>query len=93
MGLLFAPTPRDLSLTVYTDTDHAGCKVTRRSTSWLCVLLGQNLLVWSSRKQSVVARSVGESEYRIVAQGVTKVLWLKSMFSELGYSCAHVPVL
>ena len=91
--MLFAPVSNELSLTVYTDVDHAGCKVIRRSTSGLCVFLGQNLLVWSSRKQFVVARSVGEAEYRVVAQGVTEIMWLKSLFSELGYPLAHVPIL
>ena len=71
MGLLFSPSSPDLSLTVYTDADHAGCRVTRRSTSGLCVFLGSNLIIWSSHKQSVIARSVGEVEYRAIAQGVT----------------------
>ena len=76
LGLLFAPTSRDLSLIVYTNANHVGCKVTRRSTSGLCVFLGQNLLVWSSWKQ-----------------GITEILWLKSLFSEIGYPCGHVPIL
>ena len=58
---------------MYIDADHASCKVMRRSTSGLCVFLGNNLIVWGSWKQSVVARSVGEAEYRAIAQGVTKV--------------------
>ena len=33
----------------------------------------------------MVARLVGEAEYRAVAQGVIEILWLKSLFSELGY--------
>ena len=80
LGLLFAPTSSELSLMVYTDADHTGCKVTKRSTNGLCVFLGQNLLVWSSRKQSMVARFVGEAEYRAVAQRVTEIMWLKSVF-------------
>jgi len=41
----------------------------------------------------VVARSVGESEYRALAQGVTEVLWLKSLFAELGYSFSKIPII
>ncbi|XP_052208544.1 uncharacterized mitochondrial protein AtMg00810-like [Diospyros lotus] len=93
LGLLFTPSPDDLSLTVYTDVNHAGCKVTRKSTSGLCVFLGKNLLIWSSRKQSMVARSIGEAKYRAIAQGFTKILWLKSLFSELGYPCSKVPII
>ena len=40
LGLLFAPISRDLCLTVYTDANHTCCKVTRRSTSELCVFFG-----------------------------------------------------
>lgn len=40
-----------------------------------------------------MTRSVGEIEYQAVAQGVTEVLWLKSLFSELGYLLAHTPFL
>jgi len=93
LGLLFTPTVSNLALTVYMDLDHAGYKVTRKFTSGLCVFLGSNLLLWSSRKQSIVARSVGEANYQAMAQGVTEVMWLKSLFTELGYSLSHVPVL
>ena len=40
-----------------------------------------------------MARSVGVAEYRAVAQGMTKVLWLMSLFSEVGYPCVHTPIL
>lgn len=33
----------------------------------------------------MVARLVEKDEYRALAQGVTELLWLKSLFSELGY--------
>jgi len=36
---------------------------------------------------------VGEAEYGAIAQGATKIVWLKSLFSEVGYPCAHVHVL
>lgn len=92
LGLVFTSTPKDLSLVVYTDVDHAGCPVTRRSTSGYCVYIGPNLVVWGSKKQSVVARSVGEAEYRDVALEVTELLGLKQLLSELGYSCETTPV-
>jgi len=40
----------------------------------------------------VVARPIGEAEYRAIAQGETEVLWLKFLFGELGYSCVHTPI-
>ena len=85
LGLFFSPAPIDIPLIVYIDADYTGCKVSRQSTSGVCVFLGHNLIVWSSRKQTVVAQSVGETEYRAIAQGVNEILWLKSLFAELGY--------
>ena len=92
LGLLFALVPIDLPLVVYTDADHVGCRVTRQLTSGVCVFLENNLIVWSSWKQLVVAQSVGEDKYRVIAQGVTEILWLKSLFAELGYQCVHTPI-
>ncbi|GKG52162.1 uncharacterized mitochondrial protein-like protein, partial [Tanacetum coccineum] len=41
----------DMSLTVYSDTDHAGCQDTRRSTSGSVQFLGDKLVSWSSKKK------------------------------------------
>ena len=68
---------------VYTDADWAGSVVDRRSTSGYCTFLWGNLVTWRSKKQSVVARSSAEAEYRSMAQGVCEVLWLKRVLDEL----------
>lgn len=39
LGLLFTPSSH-LNIEVYTNADHAGCKITKKSTSGLCVYLG-----------------------------------------------------
>jgi len=75
-----------MSLIVFTDADHAGCKVTRKSTSGLCVFLGCNLLVLASKKQSVVARSVEEAKYRAVAQGVNRNFMVEVLVVRAGVS-------
>jgi len=67
--------------------------MTRKSTTELCVFFGCNLLIWGSKKHLVVDSSVGEAKYRVVAQGVTEILWLKSLLSELGYPCTQTLVL
>ncbi|XP_035838982.1 uncharacterized mitochondrial protein AtMg00810-like [Helianthus annuus] len=46
-----------LPIRAYTDADWAGCPETRRSTSGYCVYLGDNLVSWSSKRQSTIARS------------------------------------
>ncbi|WVZ84796.1 hypothetical protein U9M48_031783 [Paspalum notatum var. saurae] len=41
-----------LSLRGFSDADHAGCRIDRKSTSDTCQLLGTSLVSWSSRKQA-----------------------------------------
>ena len=47
---------------VLTDSDAAGCKVTRRSIAGIVVKLGVQLLCFSSRLQKSVTLSSGEAE-------------------------------
>nr|XP_043638001.1 uncharacterized mitochondrial protein AtMg00810-like [Erigeron canadensis] len=71
-------------LVAYNDTDWVGCPDTRRSTSGYCVFLGDNLLSWSSKHQSVVSRSSVEAEYRGIANVVSELCWLRNLLLELG---------
>ena len=48
----------------YTDADWAGNSIDRKSTTGFCTFVGGNLVTWKSKKQSVVARSSAEAEYR-----------------------------
>jgi hypothetical protein len=47
----------------YSDSEYAGCKVDRKSTSGTCQFLGRSLVSWSSKKQTFVALSTAEAEY------------------------------
>jgi hypothetical protein len=79
--LLYRSSSADL--VVYTDADWAGCPDTWRSTSGYAVLLGGNLVSWSSKRQPVVSRSSAEAEYRAVANGVAEASWLRQLLAEL----------
>lgn len=49
------------------------------------MFLGGNLVVWNAKKQAVVSRSSAESEYRLLANLATDVVWLESVCTELGF--------
>ncbi|KAJ9557496.1 hypothetical protein OSB04_012110 [Centaurea solstitialis] len=55
-------------LTAYSDSDFAGCKIDRKSTTGGCHLLGGKLVSWTSKKQNSVSTSTAEAEY--VAAGI-----------------------
>ncbi|KAJ9547205.1 hypothetical protein OSB04_019748 [Centaurea solstitialis] len=65
-------------LTAYSDSDFAGCKIDRKSTTGGCHLLGGKLVSWTSKKQNSVSTSTAEAEY--VAAGIccAQVLWLRN---------------
>ncbi|GJT22810.1 uncharacterized mitochondrial protein-like protein [Tanacetum coccineum] len=62
MGLWYSK-DTSMSLTAYSDADHAGCQDTRRSTSGSAEFLGDKLVSWSSKKQKSTAISSTEAEY------------------------------
>ncbi|GKA90775.1 putative ribonuclease H-like domain-containing protein [Tanacetum coccineum] len=52
-----------LELVAYTDSDYAGATLDRKSTTGGCQFLGNRLISWQCKKQTVVATSTTEAEY------------------------------
>ncbi|KAI0500262.1 hypothetical protein KFK09_018472 [Dendrobium nobile] len=66
-----------LCLTSFSNADWAGDPVSRKSTSGYCSFLGDSLISWTVKKQSTVARSSTEAEYRALAALTADVIWLR----------------
>ena len=67
----------------FCDSDWGG-SADRRSTSGYIFVLNGGAISWASRKQPTVALSSTEAEYIALTQAVKEVLWLRTLFSEIG---------
>jgi hypothetical protein len=75
-----------LNLRVYSDANWAGDPTDCHSTTGYCFLLSDSLISWRSKKQSVVARSSTEANYRALANTTSKLLWLRWLLHDMGVS-------
>ncbi|PKU81707.1 putative mitochondrial protein [Dendrobium catenatum] len=78
---LFLP-KTELKLSAYSDSDWAGDSLDRKSTTGYCIFLGAALLSWSVKKQTTVARSSTESEYRSMAAAAADLIWTRRLCEE-----------
>ena len=77
-----------LTLQTYSDVDWVGDLTDRRSTTRYCFLLGDSLISWRKKKQTVVARSSTEAEYRALAATTAELIWLRWLLQDLGVGCS-----
>ena len=77
-----------LTLQAYSDADWANDHTNRQSTIGYCFLLGDSLISWRSKKQTVIARSSIEAEYRALAATIAELIWLRWLLQDLGVDCS-----
>ena len=70
---------------VYTDSDWAGDRTTRKSTSGGILCVGGGVLKSWSKSQSVIAKSSGEAEFCALNRGLVEALGLRSIAKDMGY--------
>ena len=66
-------------MTAFSDSNWAGCKKTRKSTSGACYMHGGHLIKAYSRTQSNIALSSGEAEFYSMVGASSEALGLKAM--------------
>jgi hypothetical protein len=74
----------DEGVTVYSDTDWAGCVRTRKSTSGGCIVTGSHLIKTWSSTQSSVALSSGEAEFYGVVKAAGYGLAYQALLKDFG---------
>ena len=90
---LWYPKGSTFDLLGYSDSDYAGCKVDRKSTTGTCQFLGRSLVSWSSKKQNSVALSTAEAEYVAAGACCAQLLWMKQTLSDFGCEFSKISLL
>ena len=75
-------------ISVYSDTDWAGCPRTRKSTSGGCILVGKHLIKSWSSTQASVALSSGEAEFYGVVKAAGAGLGYQALMRDFGVDVA-----
>ncbi|KAI3664975.1 hypothetical protein L6452_43590 [Arctium lappa] len=82
---LWYPKDTGFELTSYSDADHAGCMLDRKTTSGHIQFLGDKPVSWASKKQLCVSTSTAEAEYVAVASCCSQVLWMRTHLRDYGF--------
>ena len=73
----------------FTDSDWAGDPDDRKSTAGYVFTLGSGPITWACKKQSALALSSAEAEYRAAVQASKEAMWLRQILSEFGFEQQH----
>jgi hypothetical protein len=70
----------------FCDADWAGDLGDRKSTTGYVIKIGGGAVSWCSKKQAVQALSTAEAEYMAMSATVQEILWLRTLFNEMGFT-------
>ncbi|KAI3681369.1 hypothetical protein L6452_36163 [Arctium lappa] len=89
---LWYPKDSGFDLTGYSDSDFAGCKLDRKSTTGGCQLLGGKLVSWTSKKQNSVSTSTAEAEYVAAGSCSSQILWMRNQLLDYDLQLSKIPI-
>ena len=79
-------------LIAYADSDWASDPITRKSTTGYLVKLANGTFCWNSRAQKSIALSSTEAEYMSLSDTSRQVVWIRSLFKEIGIDLGPIPL-
>ena len=82
----------DGGLIAYADSDWASDPVTRKSTTGYLVRLADGVFCWNSRAQKSITLSSTEAEYMSLCDTSRQLVWIRSLFTELGINLQPIPL-
>lgn len=82
-GLLFKA-DNEAKLATYCDSDGARYEETKRSVTVFFVFLGSSLICCRFKKQTTIAKSSPEAEYKVTAMIKCEIKWMLFLLRDLG---------
>ena len=67
----------------WADSNYAMDSIDRKSTSGMIIRVGDNPIIWKSRKQKSVALSTTEAEFMAASDAAREIIWLRDLLQEL----------
>ena len=80
MGFLYTKAG---DLETFSDSDYAGDKETRKSTSGIVCKYANAAITWQCDRKQCISLSTTEAEYVSAASGAKEIMWLNKIFFEL----------
>ena len=77
---------------LFADSDWAGCRKTRKSTSGGAIMIGGHCIKVWSHTQGPIALSSAEAEYYAMVEGVSRAKGLQAMAREIGLTGMDQPI-
>jgi hypothetical protein len=78
-----------LELRAYSDADYDSDPTYHKSVTSFRIFLGDSLISWKSKKQSIVSQSSTEAEYRDMASTTKEIVWLRWLLADMGVFLSH----
>jgi hypothetical protein len=86
---LLLSTTTFFELRAYSDADYDSDPTYHKSVTSFRIFLGDSLISWKSKKQSIVSQSSTEAEYRDMASTTKEIVWLRWLLADMGVFLSH----
>jgi hypothetical protein len=86
---LLLPSTFSLERRAYSDANYGSDPTDRKSVTGLCIFLGDSLIYWKSKKQSIISQSSTEAEYYAMTSIIKEIFWLRWLLANIGVLFSH----
>ncbi|GJV71135.1 putative ribonuclease H-like domain-containing protein [Tanacetum coccineum] len=89
---LWYPRESPFDLEAFSDSDYGGSNLDRKSTTGGFQFLGQRLISWQCKNQTIVVTSTTEAEYVATANCCGQVLWVQNQLLDYGFNFMNTKI-